>query len=93
MIVPMDKVLLRINKCFPDNVIVVLFGIRIRGFLILDLKRISMSIHDLHYLVVVINMRIGVWSVKIVVMGVVRMATLGRGVLMIEKESKLLLVM
>lgn len=52
-----------------------------------------MSIHDLHYLVVVINMRIGVWSVKIVVMGVVRMAILGRGVLMIEKESKLLLVM
>ena len=78
MMDPMDIVVPRINKSFPENVVLILLHIRMRGCLILVPKGRAMSIQVLLSLGVVRDTRVGVWPVEMVVMGVVRVDTRGR---------------
>ena len=70
---PMGMVILRINKNFLDNVILVLLSIRMRGCPTIDKKGKIMIPYDLLVLGVVKDIRVGVWQVEMVVMGVVRL--------------------
>ena len=65
----MDFIVLRIEKYFPDKVILMLLGMRMRGCQTLGLKVRAMSIHDLLALGVVRDIRVGVWPVKMVCYG------------------------
>lgn len=57
---PMDMVVLRINKSIPRKVIPMLLSMRMRGFIILDLKERTMTFPDLVSVGEVRNMRVGV---------------------------------
>lgn len=60
MIGLMDMVVLKIDKSFPDNVILILRCMNMRGCLTLGLNGRAMSIDDLLTLGVVRDMRVGV---------------------------------
>lgn len=64
----------RIDKSFLYNIILMFQGMRMRGFLTLDIIGI-MNIPDPRALGVARNMRVGIWQVEMVVIGVVIVAT------------------
>lgn len=70
----MGMIALRINKHFPDKVILVILSMRIKGWLTIYLKG-RMSIPYLLGLGVVRNIMVGVCSVAMVAICVVRLAT------------------
>lgn len=73
----MDMVIVRIDKGFSGKHIIMLRRIMMRVRLKLGLLVRTMSIDDLLALVMVINMRVGVWPVEMVVTGVVRVIAWG----------------
>lgn len=75
MISSMDMAVVRIDKSFPDKVILMLLGMRMRGCLTIGVKERAISIHGLLALGVVRITRVGVWPVRMVAMGVVKVAT------------------
>ena len=72
---PMGMVILRINKNFLDNVILVLLSIRMRGCPTIDKKGKIMIPYDLLVLGVVTGINVGIWLVEMVFTHVVRVAT------------------
>lgn len=70
----MDMVVLGIDKCFVNKDILMLLIMSMRGCLTLELNG-RMSIPELLALCVVRDIRVGIWPVGMVAMGVVRVAT------------------
>ena len=67
-------VILRVDKDFLGKVILILLDIWMRCYVTLYHKGKSMSPYDLLELGVVRDMRVGVWPIGMLVMGVVRMS-------------------